>query len=176
LTVTISKCEDSSAALETRFAGSQVNGIELLKQHPLQQQQHIYSEFYTQPSRHVDQQQPNRFLYIGHVHHRYVVSCETYPAITHLKSDEIEFAPPKPPVKDILGGAGSYSALGARIFSPPPKSNSVGWIVDCGSDFPSELRQFISQWQTGVVIRETPDRLTTRGWNGYGEHEHRGKY
>ncbi|KAF1912995.1 Ribokinase-like protein [Ampelomyces quisqualis] len=87
--------------------------------------------------------------------------------------DEIEFAPPKPPVKDIVGGAGSYSALGARIFSPPPQSKSVGWIVDCGSDFPPELREAIAQWQTGVVIRETPDRLTTRGWNGYGENEHR---
>jgi hypothetical protein len=123
-----------------------------------------------------DRWQPNRFLHNGHVHYRYAVSlyllCHNSP---HVMSDEIEFAPPKPPVKDIVGGAGSYSALGARIFSPLPKSRSVGWIVDCGSDFPLELRQFISQWQTGVVIRETPDRLTTRGWNGYGEHEHRGK-
>lgn len=88
--------------------------------------------------------------------------------------DEIEFPPPKPPVKDIVGGAGSYSALGARIFSPPPLSKSVGWIVDCGSDFPTELRDFIASWNSGVLIRETPDRLTTRGWNGYGENEHRG--
>ncbi|OAG06057.1 Ribokinase-like protein [Paraphaeosphaeria sporulosa] len=87
--------------------------------------------------------------------------------------DEIEFAPPKPPVKDILGGAGSYSALGARIFSPPPHSKSVGWIVDCGSDFPAALRETIASWDTGVLMRETPDRLTTRGWNGYGENEHR---
>ncbi|CAN9373545.1 unnamed protein product [Alternaria alternata] len=43
--------------------------------------------------------------------------------------DEIEFPPPKPTVKDIVGGAGSYSALGARIFSPPPQSESVGWIL-----------------------------------------------
>lgn len=88
--------------------------------------------------------------------------------------DEIEFPPPKPPVKDILGGAGSYSALGARLFCPPPQSKSVGWIVDCGSDFPDELRETIARWDTGVVMRETPHRLTTRGWNGYGEHEHRG--
>ncbi|KAJ4405205.1 hypothetical protein N0V91_005363 [Didymella pomorum] len=87
--------------------------------------------------------------------------------------DEIEFPPPKPPVKDIVGGAGSYSALGARIFSPPPLSKSVGWIVDCGSDFPAELRDSIASWDSGVLIRETPDRLTTRGWNGYGENEHR---
>ncbi|KAF2639575.1 MAK32-like protein [Massarina eburnea CBS 473.64] len=87
--------------------------------------------------------------------------------------DEIEFPPPKPPVKDIIGGAGSYSALGARLFSPPPRSRAVGWIVDCGCDFPSELRESIAKWDSGVLIRETPDRLTTRGWNGYGEHEHR---
>ena len=52
----------------------------------------------------------------------------------------------------------------------------MGWIVDCGSDFPPELRDFIAQWRTGVLVRETPERLTTRGWNGYtGENEHRGK-
>lgn len=90
--------------------------------------------------------------------------------------DEIEFAPPKPPVKDIVGGAGSYSALGARIFSPSPESRSVGWFVDCGSDFPDELRDYIASWDSGALIRETPDRLTTRGWNGYGENEHRGTY
>ncbi|KAF2473002.1 Ribokinase-like protein [Lindgomyces ingoldianus] len=87
--------------------------------------------------------------------------------------DEIEFPPPKPPVTNILGGAGSYSALGARIFSPPPRSKAVGWIVDCGSDFPPELRETIARWDTSCLIRETPHRLTTRGWNGYGEHEHR---
>ncbi|UZP34577.1 hypothetical protein NXS19_002393 [Fusarium pseudograminearum] len=50
--------------------------------------------------------------------------------------DDIDFIPPTEPVKDILGGAGTYSALGARLLSPPPKSTSVGWIVDQGSDFP----------------------------------------
>lgn len=75
---------------------------------------------------------------------------------------------------NVLGGAGAYSALGARIFSPPPASRSVGWIVDCGSDFPPELRETIAQWDTGCLLRETPHRLTTRGWNGYGKNEHRG--
>ncbi|KAF2199187.1 Ribokinase-like protein [Delitschia confertaspora ATCC 74209] len=87
--------------------------------------------------------------------------------------DEIEFEPPKPPVTNILGGAGTYSALGARIFSTPPRSKGVGWIVDCGSDFPPELRETIAQWHTGCLMRETPYRLTTRGWNGYGANEHR---
>lgn len=77
-------------------------------------------------------------------------------------------------MRDILGGAGSYAAVGARIFSPPPHCSAVGWIVDCGSDFPPELREAIAAWDTGVLMRETPHRLTTRGWNGYGDNEHRG--
>ncbi|KAE9975907.1 hypothetical protein BLS_002351 [Venturia inaequalis] len=89
--------------------------------------------------------------------------------------DEIHFPPPKAPVKDILGGAGAYSALGARIFSPPPLSKTISWIVDCGSDFPPELRQAIAQWDTSCLLRETPERLTTRGWNSYGENEHRAR-
>jgi hypothetical protein len=89
--------------------------------------------------------------------------------------DEIHFPPPQPPVRDIPGGAGSFSAIGARIFSPPPfASRSVGWIVDCGSDFPPALRQHLAEWETYCLMRETPGRLTTRGLNGYGENEFRG--
>ncbi|KAI8632162.1 Ribokinase-like protein [Xylariaceae sp. FL1651] len=87
--------------------------------------------------------------------------------------DDIEYLPPTPPVKDILGGAGTYSALGARLFSPPPHSGSVGWIVDKGSDFPEGLETLIASWGTSVLLRDTPERLTTRGWNGYDEHQNR---
>ncbi|KAI0470163.1 Ribokinase-like protein [Xylaria cf. heliscus] len=87
--------------------------------------------------------------------------------------DDIEYLPPTPPVKDILGGAGTYSALGARLLSPPPRSRSVGWIVDKGSDFPPDLETLITSWGTSVLLRETPKRLTTRGWNGYDEHQNR---
>lgn len=82
--------------------------------------------------------------------------------------DEIEYPPPRPPQQDILGGAGSYSALGARLFSPgPDQSKAVGWIVDQGSDFPPAITSLIESWQTSALIRHDPDRLTTRGWNGY---------
>ncbi|KUI60323.1 Protein MAK32 [Cytospora mali] len=82
--------------------------------------------------------------------------------------DEIEYRPPKPPQKDILGGAGSYSALGARLFSPSPVlSKTVGWIVDRGSDFPPAITTLIDSWDTTAVFRDDPNRLTTRGWNGY---------
>ncbi|KAI5922601.1 Ribokinase-like protein [Camillea tinctor] len=87
--------------------------------------------------------------------------------------DDIEYLPPTPPVKDILGGAGSFSALGARLLSPPPLSNSVGWIIDKGSDFPEALEDLISTWSTSVSLRDDPERLTTRGWNGYDEHQNR---
>ncbi|KAK3353477.1 Ribokinase-like protein [Lasiosphaeria hispida] len=87
--------------------------------------------------------------------------------------DEIEHPPPRPPSTDILGGAGSYSALGARLFSPPPLSRSVGWIIDQGTDFPPSITALLSSWQTSALLRPNPDRLTTRGWNGYAASEHR---
>ncbi|KAF2456216.1 Ribokinase-like protein [Lineolata rhizophorae] len=87
--------------------------------------------------------------------------------------DEIHFLPPRPPVRDIVGGAGTYAALGARVLSPPPLSRTVGWIVDCGSDFPAPLRSLIQSWDTACLMRETPERYTTRGWNGYSDHDHR---
>ncbi|KAI9718594.1 MAG: hypothetical protein M1812_004045 [Candelaria pacifica] len=90
-----------------------------------------------------------------------------------LSIDEIHYQPPKPSVTDIIGGAGSYSALGARLFSAPPSSRSVGWVVDAGSDFSDVIRAIIHQWETSCHIRETPKRLTTRGWNGYGDDERR---
>lgn len=72
---------------------------------------------------------------------------------------------------DVLGGAGSYSALGARLFSPPPLSKTVSWIVDKGSDFPSAISDQITAWQTSCLTRTDSTRLTTRGWNGYDSNE-----
>ncbi|KAI9639931.1 hypothetical protein NHQ30_011661 [Ciborinia camelliae] len=81
--------------------------------------------------------------------------------------DEIHYLPPTPSVYNVLGGAGSYSALGARLFSPPPLSKSISWIVDKGSDFPPSISHQITTWQTSCLTRTDVTRLTTRGWNGY---------
>ena len=51
---------------------------------------------------------------------------------------------------------------------------AVSWIVDAGSDFPSDMMRTIFSWNTGCLIRQDKDRLTTRAWNGYGENEKRG--
>lgn len=58
-------------------------------------------------------------------------------------------------------------------MSPGPQSRSVSWTVDCGSDFPAKVAHEIEAWDTHCVMRQTPERLTTRGWNGYGANEHR---
>ncbi|KKZ65293.1 hypothetical protein EMCG_08809 [[Emmonsia] crescens] len=87
--------------------------------------------------------------------------------------DEIEFEAPKPPVKNIIGGAGPYAAVGARMVAGREHSRSVSWIVDAGSDFPSEIRHIISSWDTSCILRESSERLTTRAWNGYGPNEKR---
>lgn len=89
--------------------------------------------------------------------------CNYKQMLTH--SDEIHYQPPKPSVYDILGGAGTYSALGARLFSPPPSSKTIGWIIDRGSDFPDSLDTEIRGWSTSALIRTDLNRLTTRGWN-----------
>ncbi|KAK0365444.1 hypothetical protein LTR02_009656 [Friedmanniomyces endolithicus] len=82
-------------------------------------------------------------------------------------------APNQTSQKDIIGGAGTYSALGARLFSPPPtQSKTVGWIIDAGTDFPAAVHSQIESWQTSALIRPR-EALTTRGWNGYGENESR---
>jgi sugar/nucleoside kinase (ribokinase family) len=82
-------------------------------------------------------------------------------------ADEIEFPPPLPAARDIPGGAGTYSALGARLFSSPPLSKTVGWIVDQGTDWPAALSTLLSSWETSCLLRPSTTRLTTRGWNGY---------
>ncbi|KAK3111864.1 hypothetical protein LTR53_012456 [Teratosphaeriaceae sp. CCFEE 6253] len=77
------------------------------------------------------------------------------------------------PQTDIIGGAGTFSAIGARLFSPPPTSSkTVGWVIDAGTDFPAPICSAIDSWQTSALIRPR-DALTTRGWNGYGENEYR---
>lgn len=74
---------------------------------------------------------------------------------------------------DILGGAGTYGVIGARLFSKGEAAREICWIADKGSDFPETVEKEINSWGTGVIWREDPNRLTTRGWNSYGDNEER---
>jgi len=93
---------------------------------------------------------------------------------TNDYGDDIYFPVPRAPVTGILGGAGSYAALGARLFRKPPESHKISWTVHLGSDFPDNLRQEIDSWETSCNFISTPERLTTQSLNIYGENEYRG--
>lgn len=87
---------------------------------------------------------------------------------------------------DIVGGGGTFAALGATIvatakhnfqqknvLSEKNKALSVAerikFIVDCGSDFPYETVQSqLDAWGIGIIYRKDSSRLTTRGYNEYG--------
>ena len=68
---------------------------------------------------------------------------------------------------NLMGGAGTYAALGATLCAPSP--NMVSFIVDAGSDFPARMRTELESWGTSCLFREDPSRITTRAWNGYDE-------
>jgi sugar/nucleoside kinase (ribokinase family) len=74
---------------------------------------------------------------------------------------------------ELIGGAGTYVAIGARLVAGRANARHVGWIVDKGSDFPERFEEIINSWGTSVVYRSDSSRLTTRAWNGYGPGEHR---
>ena len=88
--------------------------------------------------------------------------------------DDILFPIPRAPIRDVLGGAGSYAAMGARLFRKNPHSCQVSWVVHKGSDFPAEALAEIKSWGTRCHLIESPKRLTTRGLNIYKRGEQRG--
>lgn len=81
--------------------------------------------------------------------------------------DEIHYPEPKKPDQDVMGGAGLYAALGARLFRPARSSRRVGWVVHQGHDFPPHIKKTIDSWGTSCQFISTPDRPTTRAWNAY---------
>ena len=89
--------------------------------------------------------------------------------------DDIFYPIPRLPSLNVLGGAGSYAVLGARLVGGPDRSSGIGWTIHEGSDFPEPVKRQIGTWQTSCNFIETPNRLTTRALNVYGQNEIRGK-
>lgn len=86
--------------------------------------------------------------------------------------DEIHYVD-KPSEYNVLGGGGLFGLLGSRIvlsFNDPARA---GFILDAGKDFSDDTQTLIDRWETGTVIRHDELRLTTRGWNKYGERDFR---
>ena len=90
-----------------------------------------------------------------------------------IYADEIEYVGSQRRQESVIGGAGTYAALGARLVAGAEYSGSVGWIVDIGYDFPVQFREMIELWRTSCLFREDKSRLTTKAWNKYGPGDHR---
>jgi sugar/nucleoside kinase (ribokinase family) len=75
----------------------------------------------------------------------------------------------RPNEYDIIGGAGLYALIGARIVAGEKRSKSVCAIIDKGSDFPHQVERELQAWNTGTIFREDKTRLTSRGANTYDE-------
>jgi hypothetical protein len=66
--------------------------------------------------------------------------------------DEVEYVGGKTAGKVIIGGAGSYAAIGARLAAGERYARSVSWIVDVGSDFPPERIELVLLRELGTAI------------------------
>lgn len=89
-----------------------------------------------------------------------------------ILDDIYQDSPPKLLHSNVLGGAGIYAALGARIFreqdvNEQSGGKSVGVIVHEGCDFPMDAKVELESWHLSSVFIKTPQRLTTRGKNIY---------
>jgi len=88
--------------------------------------------------------------------------------------DQIQYGPAeaRKMVDGVIGGAGTFAIYGARLFSPPPASEKLGWIIDAGYDFPKYCVSQIEALKTHAIFRDNPGRKTTQGWNSYGPAMH----
>ena len=89
--------------------------------------------------------------------------------------DDIYFPHPRPPALSILGGAGTYAAMGARLIAGRDRSRAVGWTIHEGHDFPAVMKEQINSWATSCNFVPTPERETTRASNVYRPNGIRGK-
>lgn len=86
----------------------------------------------------------------------FIIDENRYPPTSSKKSEY-----------NIIGGGLTYAVVGARMITGFANGTSVAGIVDKGSDFPEEIERELQRWNTGLVFRDDPSRLTTRGVNDY---------
>ncbi|KAM9925358.1 hypothetical protein OXX59_003940 [Metschnikowia pulcherrima] len=75
----------------------------------------------------------------------------------------------RPAENNIIGGGASYAIIGGRIACGQKLGRQICGIIDKGSDFPAEIEDEMKTWDSGAIFRNTPERLTSRGVNIYGE-------
>lgn len=86
-------------------------------------------------------------------------------------------------LEDVIGGAGTFAAVGARMFSPacktslsqqqigidsaPPTTGYTSFVVDYGSDAPPQIVSQLRSLGLDLLERHDRSRLCTRGLNTY---------
>lgn len=73
----------------------------------------------------------------------------------------------------IIGGAGTYAALGAAVVLPLAQRKRVGFICDEGHDFSSKTKSEMENWSMGTIFRYDANRETTKAWNKFVNNEER---
>ncbi|CCG83537.1 putative PfkB family carbohydrate kinase [Taphrina deformans PYCC 5710] len=67
-------------------------------------------------------------------------------------------------LQDIIGGAGTYAAIGSRVFTAP---GETGFVVDYGNDVPGSVETTIDGLGLSLLVRRDNRRKCTRGLNTY---------
>lgn len=74
---------------------------------------------------------------------------------------------------NVLGGAGSHTVYGARVWLPPPLSRRLGFLVQLGFDFPPELYAQLESLDVLLRKRQHDDH-SPRAWNRFERNDRRG--
>lgn len=57
----------------------------------------------------------------------------------------------------------NQASLGARLFLPASQARSIGWIIQLGNDFPSDLEEYLTGLEITLVVDRKLDQPSTRG-------------
>lgn len=87
--------------------------------------------------------------------------------------DEVHYEATNQSFTNVIGGAGTFAAIGAGVHLSPEKRHLAQFILDKGNDFTTEMAAEINSWKTGVVWREDDSRGTTKAWNKFVNNEER---
>ncbi|KAF8855858.1 Ribokinase-like protein [Acephala macrosclerotiorum] len=85
-----------------------------------------------------------------------------FTTLSNLVIDELQF-PSKPTLKDVAGGPGVYTILGARLMLPSPESRSIGWLIYACNDFPPSFKEEFESWDVTLSFLLDEKAKTARG-------------
>lgn len=87
--------------------------------------------------------------------------------------DEVRYQATNRAYSNVIGGAGTFAALGAGVHLPPAKRHAARFVLDKGSDFSADMENLINDWGLGVVWRQDDSRKTTHTLNTFVGNEER---